>query len=878
MEVDSVPPDASEGIRHNDYVNQYNHLMELARSYDQRGSVSHGLHVREQLLVCAKHAFGEKSAEVHRACESFVIRCNQAAMLMLKDDMTDAAFELLRKAEMLSDKNGILSYSPAARMRCRAVTLNNFGLFYRNRGQPHAALNYLEQALEIESSTHDDNAENPSATLLNMCAVLSSMQKYQAALGYAIRALASLNKKGRHAARFGSTVAPSHHTMLAVAHHSAGCQYEGIKMYAKAAEQYSKAVLMARQAGADDQDYCRAHSGAVNKARASGKVHESALPQLPPESREHRALKRSQGQNSVGSPGKARPLSGVSRGTSRGMSRNTTNTSYGLSSTPGSTFNVSRPSSSAKGNSRRYPKVRSAPSKRQMQSYDEYGKSDPHPPTRPLSGGATKRTHHYHGNVRGGGGPNVRSASDAYAALGNVLPETQTPHPPKVLPSCPAARKAYNLVYKPAANLAGTLSKAHLEAFEELERLSLSRLDQYSQESPTEAVQPQPVHHAPRRPPSSASSRKHHRTESRIEMDVGNVLLSHRSPETSPEALPITPNESISEQPEEEEEVESPMVVSPQGTGDLSCEQSEVVSPAGGSDECESPGVEGGVVGEELIGVSSGVAAASVGAALFVASVAVVELLQRQEYTLDVMPAVFDDPGSVTPRVNKSRRASSISLLSEATPAPVLAVCKPPAAPDTNMASKDIVSKVVALGVELDSLHDLVLSHCASGKVRERTVREKERQKRCLASIDIQRMWRGCIGKRRWNNEKQMCEAKQREEFRMFLRQEHSACTIQRCFRVFTAMCVKNAKLEESRARRVRLIYHAATTIQASARSRISLKKFTQIRDRRVGRAVRFAQALWRGKDARSTFNHIKRDWAEKQKVFYLNPNSERGI
>ena len=268
---------------------EWNHLLDTARQHEYGGDPVQGLALREQMLLLAKKTFGDTAVEVQRSCESFVVRCNQIAMAKLKANQPDEAFDLLRKAEILTDKNGILALCPAARLRCRAVTLNNIGLFYRHRDQNNAALSYLEQALEIESGNSDFRSENPVATLLNLCAVLSKLGRYQLALGYAKQALVALrrHKKSKDSARYGGETAPSRQTMFAVAHHAAGCQYEGLRNYQKAAEEYIAAIVASREA--DDSDssvgrsYLQAYRSVIQKARASGRFSDASLPTLPPE-------------------------------------------------------------------------------------------------------------------------------------------------------------------------------------------------------------------------------------------------------------------------------------------------------------------------------------------------------------------------------------------------------------------------------------------------------------------------------------------------------------------------------------------------------------------------------------------------------------------
>eukprot|EP01065_Artemidia_motanka_P043136 TRINITY_DN5933_c0_g1_i1.p1 TRINITY_DN5933_c0_g1~~TRINITY_DN5933_c0_g1_i1.p1 ORF type:complete len:2095 (+),score=487.87 TRINITY_DN5933_c0_g1_i1:59-6343(+) len=258
-------------------------LLVKAREKEAQGATAQGLALREQLMLRAKQVFGETAPETLDAAEGFVVRCNRLAMSLLRGGELTAAFELMRKAEILTDQGGVLRHAQVARLRCRAVTLNNLGLFYRHRGQLPAALEHLEQALEIEEACADARSENPAATLLNLCAVLSATGRHQVALAYAQKALTSLQRsaqqqggrKDPRAAKLRSDAAPPLQCMLAAAHHAVGCQHEGLRQYTEAAEAFLAAYSISKQeVGAGDQatlSYYRNYTAALQRARAGGR-------------------------------------------------------------------------------------------------------------------------------------------------------------------------------------------------------------------------------------------------------------------------------------------------------------------------------------------------------------------------------------------------------------------------------------------------------------------------------------------------------------------------------------------------------------------------------------------------------------------------------
>ena len=65
--------------------------------------------------------------------------CNLLAMTYLQQEDFAMVLELLKKAEILTERD-----NPG-----RAVTFNNLACYYRRQGKLHAALQYLQKALKV---------------------------------------------------------------------------------------------------------------------------------------------------------------------------------------------------------------------------------------------------------------------------------------------------------------------------------------------------------------------------------------------------------------------------------------------------------------------------------------------------------------------------------------------------------------------------------------------------------------------------------------------------------------------------------------------------------------------------------------------------------
>lgn len=173
----------------------------------------------ERGLVLRQYFFGAESDEVWKACKTLGEMCNLLAMTYLQQEDFNMVLELLKKAEILTERDA----------GGRAATFNNLACYYRRQGKLHAALLYLQkvseslplrsplvrvlfpficllipmnrmlslflsfQALKIEARLV--NVQNPADTHINACAVLSQLGRHQTALEHAQQALILLQEE-----------------------------------------------------------------------------------------------------------------------------------------------------------------------------------------------------------------------------------------------------------------------------------------------------------------------------------------------------------------------------------------------------------------------------------------------------------------------------------------------------------------------------------------------------------------------------------------------------------------------------------------------------------------------------------------------------------
>lgn len=193
----------------------------------------------ERGLVLRQHFFGAESDEVWNACKTVGEMCNLLAMTYLQQEDFNMVLELLKKAEILTERD----------LPGKAATYNNLACYYRRQGKLHAALQYLQKALKIESKL--SNVQNAADTHINACAVLSQLGRHQSALEHAQNALILLQEElltppGDNS---NSMTPPQADriAVLAIAYHNIGVEQEFLKRYEQSMLSYRKGVEVAER-------------------------------------------------------------------------------------------------------------------------------------------------------------------------------------------------------------------------------------------------------------------------------------------------------------------------------------------------------------------------------------------------------------------------------------------------------------------------------------------------------------------------------------------------------------------------------------------------------------------------------------------------------
>eukprot|EP00667_Euglena_gracilis_P020046 EG_transcript_21603 len=218
--------------------------------------------------------------DVPPTLEEVVLSCNELALRCLNEGDRDAAFGLLRQADAHAARPPA-SWAPEAvraQQRLLAVTHNNWAVFHRRDGDLRQALQRVRRALAAERALALAGPDT-AATHLNASAILSRMGRHRLALQHAHQSLEALSS---------AVEGDADASLVAVAHHSAGAQYEFLNEAEQACEHYLWGFRLAmEQLGMEDptaqllwRSYAKCSSRLQSRSTQQTPPKAPALPRL----------------------------------------------------------------------------------------------------------------------------------------------------------------------------------------------------------------------------------------------------------------------------------------------------------------------------------------------------------------------------------------------------------------------------------------------------------------------------------------------------------------------------------------------------------------------------------------------------------------------
>ncbi|CAK9070594.1 unnamed protein product [Durusdinium trenchii] len=175
---------------------------------------------------------------------ALVLSCNRDGMEALRKGQSKAAFEQFKYAEAILIANQAESGTSLA-----AVTCNNLGCYYKKVGKLHGALSYLRRALQMEVDLGTDEV-TLAGTNLNICAILSKLEKHDKAVQHALAALELIDRKT--SSSDPATIPADDYAVLAIAYHNVAIERDLLHQYDKAAAAFHQGFEVAKRCLGED--------------------------------------------------------------------------------------------------------------------------------------------------------------------------------------------------------------------------------------------------------------------------------------------------------------------------------------------------------------------------------------------------------------------------------------------------------------------------------------------------------------------------------------------------------------------------------------------------------------------------------------------------
>lgn len=178
--------------------------------------------------------------------QSLVLSSNRDGMDALRKGHMKAAFEQFKYAEAIL----IANQAEGDNTSLLAVTCNNLGCYYKKVGKLHGALSYLRRALKMEVDLDTDEV-TLAGTHLNICAILSKLEKHDKAVQHATSALELIQQRVTSSGGADKT-SQDDYSVLAIAYHNVAVERDFLQQYDQAAAAFKQGHQVAKRCLGED--------------------------------------------------------------------------------------------------------------------------------------------------------------------------------------------------------------------------------------------------------------------------------------------------------------------------------------------------------------------------------------------------------------------------------------------------------------------------------------------------------------------------------------------------------------------------------------------------------------------------------------------------
>lgn len=148
--------------------------MQEAEDFEQEGNLFEAVDKLESALRWLRQS--KHPDQARRVSLKLNELCNLVAMAYLQKNSAEFCLAFLRKAQ---------AYALDSRSH-QSITFNNYACFYRTQNKLRVALKFLQQALDMLEGTRERGIADLN---LNICAILSKMNRHQEAYIYSLKAV-----------------------------------------------------------------------------------------------------------------------------------------------------------------------------------------------------------------------------------------------------------------------------------------------------------------------------------------------------------------------------------------------------------------------------------------------------------------------------------------------------------------------------------------------------------------------------------------------------------------------------------------------------------------------------------------------------------------
>ena len=220
-------------------------LEKAAENLIRQKSLAKGWNYIQQAIALRKTLFGEGSQKVISYVTRSANLMISSSYSLIEETNPKQLIPILKEVSLLTDTYCLIPQ--------KLDIFNTLSITYRNRGKLKISHSYAEKALKIIDN-HPDEDLNKAQVYLNLCTIMSHLQKHKQASQYCKVAIQCIQeelvslKLSNSTKKYNQKV-----TVLSIAYHNAGVEEEQLGHYSQAIEWFKKSVKLLEEHNLNQQ-------------------------------------------------------------------------------------------------------------------------------------------------------------------------------------------------------------------------------------------------------------------------------------------------------------------------------------------------------------------------------------------------------------------------------------------------------------------------------------------------------------------------------------------------------------------------------------------------------------------------------------------------